>query len=456
MPSMEQDVIIVGAGLSGMTAGVELAEAGKRVRVFEANKVIGGRTSSWVADDGMVMESGLHRFLGFYTALPGVLQKVGVELDDILAWEDEVEIRSSDGAQAVMGLAPLHKPLKTLDAVFGNNDFLSPADKLSVMKMMVAGAKDYVANPHNLDNITVLKYAEAQGVTETAMQRVLVPMTEGIFFMPMDRYSMYNLMGLAMPYLATMPKLRVGAFKGGMTEVMMQPLTDFITAHGGQVHTDSPVEHLVVEDGGVRGVVVSGQEHRARHVILATSLKPAQDLLRAGFAGQPSLQGLFKLKTMPAVTFQLELKSPCMEVDRTTFGPGTSLSSFAEQSRTTFRDTKGRLSVILSPPDKYLDASENELLELVIDHGERLGLALRGNVLRFHAVRLPHDFYSLEPGSEQLRPEQATDIYGLTLAGDYTKQPNLATMEGAVVAGRKAAENILEFEEYEQKHHRNL
>jgi 15-cis-phytoene desaturase len=452
----QDDVIIVGAGLSGMTAGVYLSEAGKRVRVFEANKVIGGRTSSWTAADGMAMESGLHRFLGFYTALPDVLQKVDVALDDILAWEDEVEIRSSDDTQAVMGLAPLHKPLKTLDAVFGNNDFLSPADKLSIMKMMAAGAKDYVANPKELDRITVLKYAEAHGVTEAAMQRVLVPMTEGIFFMPMDRYSMFNLMGLAMPYLGTLPKLRVGAFKGGMTEVMMQPMADFITKGGGEVLVDSPVERLLVEDGGVRGVVVRGREYRARHVILATSLRPAQDLLRADFAKRPSLAGFFKLKTMPAVTFQLELKAPSMEVDRTTFGPGTPLASFAEQSRTTFRAAKGRLSVILSPPTKYIDMSDDKLLEVVLDAGERLGLKLRDNVQRYHSVRLPQDFYSLEPGSERLRPEQATDIYGLTLAGDYTKQPNLATMEGAVVAGKNAAQNILSQEEYEKNNHRSI
>jgi 15-cis-phytoene desaturase len=42
-------------------------------------------------------------------------------------------------------------------------------------------------------------------------------------------------------------------------------------------------------------------------------------------------------------------------------------------------------------------------------------------------------------GSEKLRPTQKTSIQGLVLAGDYTKQNHLATMEGAVVAGHKAA-----------------
>lgn len=447
---MQTDVIVVGAGLSGMTAAVYLAENGKRVQVFEANSFIGGRTSSWTDDDGMLMESGLHRFLGFYTALPDVLQKVGVDLDTMLVWEDEIEIRSSDGAHAVMGLAPLHKPLKTLDAVFGNNDFLSPADKLSLVKMLSAGAKDYTTRPDWLDTVTVQDYAADHGVTDAAIHRVLIPMTEGIFFLPMNKYSMYNLMGLAMPYLATMPKLRVGAFAGGMTEVMMQPMADYVTKHGGKITTDSPVEQLIVERGTVRGVIVGGKAYRAEQTILATSLKPAQDLLAKDFAEHPSLQDMFKLPSRPAVTFQLELTEPSMPIDRTTFGPGTPLASFAEQSRTTFRSVPGRLSIILSPPEQYVDMADEDILAYVVSSCVQLGVHInKDTIKRYRSVRLPHDFYSLAPGSEKLRPTQATDIAGLTLAGDYTRQPNLATMEGAVVAGRAAAKNILEEEYYD-------
>ena len=45
----------------------------------------------------------------------------------------------------------------------------------------------------------------------------------------------------------------------------------------------------------------------------------------------------------------------------------------------------------------------------------------------------------LAPGNDALRPQQATPIAGLTLAGDYTRQPYIATMEGAVVSGQLAA-----------------
>ena len=57
-------------------------------------------------------------------------------------------------------------------------------------------------------------------------------------------------------------------------------------------------------------------------------------------------------------------------------------------------------------------------------------------------IKLPVDFYSLSPGNDGLRPPQATPVEGLTLAGDYTRQLYLATMEGAVVSGRLAARAV--------------
>jgi uncharacterized protein with NAD-binding domain and iron-sulfur cluster len=50
----------------------------------------------------------------------------------------------------------------------------------------------------------------------------------------------------------------------------------------------------------------------------------------------------------------------------------------------------------------------------------------------------------MKPGSEALRPLQRTPIRGLFLAGDYTKQPYVASMEGATISGKRAAAGILE------------
>jgi 15-cis-phytoene desaturase len=72
------EVLIIGSGLAGLSSGLELALQGKSVLLVEAKGHVGGRTASW-DQEGMLVESGLHRFLGFYSALPALLKKAGIK-----------------------------------------------------------------------------------------------------------------------------------------------------------------------------------------------------------------------------------------------------------------------------------------------------------------------------------------------------------------------------------------
>ncbi|WP_439626974.1 FAD-dependent oxidoreductase [Gemmata sp.] len=86
---------------------------------------------------------------------------------------------------------------------------------------------------------------------------------------------------------------------------------------------------------------------------------------------------------------------------------------------------------------------DGKILERAAVELDRIGVRLAGRVRAYRAVRHPHDFYALRPGSEALRPTPATPVPGVSLAGDYTKQPWVASMEGAVVSGERAAASAL-------------
>jgi 15-cis-phytoene desaturase len=100
--------------------------------------------------------------------------------------------------------------------------------------------------------------------------------------------------------------------------------------------------------------------------------------------------------------------------------------------------------VILSDSQRRIGMAPEQIFAEVCSDAPRIGIDLKQIVRRYRVVTQPDDFYSLSPGSEALRPRQRTPIPGLTLAGDYTKQEYLATMEGAVVSGRRAARLVLD------------
>ena len=437
-----ENVIIIGSGLAGLSTAIELLDMGRGVTILERYKVVGGRCADWV-DDGMRVESGLHRWLGFYKALPRLFEHAGLDPDDAVIWEDELEIRLPDGGpRGVLGLAPLHRPVQTVAGLLGNNDLISPAEKAQLTYMFTAGLLDYTLSKKELDQNTVYDYARKRGVSEEAITNMLIPVTEGIFFLPPERYSAMVLMGLLMPGVKRPHTIRVGSFSGGMTEVMCGPIAEAVVRRGGGLQLDTTVERLAVEDGRVRGVYVNGELIEADHVVLATSLGAAQNLIRDGLGDQAWFQKMLSLPTMPAVTLQIELDEPALPEDHVVFSPKTVLASYAEQSRTTFRDVPGRLSIDMGQPEKFIGQPPETIFAAALADLKRVGIDIEGKVRRYRVVDHPQDFYLLTTGAESLRPPQATPIPGLTLAGDYTKQGLFCSMEGAVISGQRAARAV--------------
>ena len=150
------DVIVVGGGLAGLSCGFELSSRGGGVLLLEAGPVVGGRTSSW-NQDGMAVESGLHRMLGFYEALPDLLRRVGIDVNDIVYWEDAAEIRLPDGqGDGVFGTAPLFPALPSRSSgSLANFRLLSLTDRLSLPGFFTAGLLEYFSNPRALDQVSV-------------------------------------------------------------------------------------------------------------------------------------------------------------------------------------------------------------------------------------------------------------------------------------------------------------
>ncbi|BAS15140.1 putrescine oxidase [Arthrobacter sp. Hiyo8] len=79
MLNLDRDVVIVGAGPSGLTAARELKKAGLSVAVLEARDRVGGRT--WTDTiDGAMLEIGGQWVSPDQTALMGLLDELGLKM----------------------------------------------------------------------------------------------------------------------------------------------------------------------------------------------------------------------------------------------------------------------------------------------------------------------------------------------------------------------------------------
>lgn len=438
------DVIIIGAGLSGLTAAHELVCNNKKILLIEKYSYIGGRTSSF-DDNGMLVESGFHRHIGFYKELPKLLKRVGVNINDIVMWEEQIDIRLIDKKDTmVLGLAPFFAPFKFIKGFMGNTKFLSIKDKISMMGLFTAGIKDYLIKPDYLDTLSIEEYAKKHKVTSNTLNYIVTSLSTGIFFLPPNEYSAKVFFGLFVPGIPRIAKLRVGAYLGGMSDVLAKPISDAILKKGGTIKTSCEVINLIKSYNEIKGVELNNNEKiYADKVILAADLVNAKKLLKDIKGFDEWLNPILELPTMSSMTIQFDLNEPSLPYDRTTFAPQTIMTSFAEESRSTFKHTKGRLSVIIGNPDKYIDFDNNDIYNLIVDEALKLGIDIKDKILNYRVVREKDKFYHLGPNHDYLKPAQETPVKGLIIAGDYTRQPLYATMEGAVISGLKASKIAL-------------
>ncbi|HKV54438.1 MAG TPA: FAD-dependent oxidoreductase, partial [Candidatus Binataceae bacterium] len=91
-----RDVVIVGGGFAGLSAGVALAERGFRVALLESKPALGGRAYSFPDPESEdFVDNGQHVLMGCYRETLDFLGKLGTR--DRLIVHRNLEIEMLDG-----------------------------------------------------------------------------------------------------------------------------------------------------------------------------------------------------------------------------------------------------------------------------------------------------------------------------------------------------------------------
>lgn len=114
---------IVGAGLAGMVAAMDLADAGHEVELFELRPFVGGKVSSWQDKDGNHIEMGLHVFFGCYYNLFGIMKRTG-SFDKYLRLKEHIHTFVNEGGHlgALDFRFPIGAPVSGLQVVVCHAD----------------------------------------------------------------------------------------------------------------------------------------------------------------------------------------------------------------------------------------------------------------------------------------------------------------------------------------------
>lgn len=453
-------VAIAGAGLAGLSCAKYLVDAGHTPIVLERRDVLGGKIAAWKDEDGDWYETGLHIFFGAYPNMLQLFKELGIE--DRLQWKEHSMIFNqpdAPGTYSRFDFPDIPAPVNGVVAILRNNDMLTWEEKIKfgigLVPAMLRG-QSYV---EEMDKYSWSEWLKKQNIPPRVEKEVFIAMSKALNFIDPDEISATILLTALNRFLQEKNGSKMAFLDGSPTERLCQPLVDYITERGGEVRLNAPLKEILLnEDGTVKGFLLRGLDGAEDTVftadlyVSAMPVDPLKTMLPAPWRENPFFQKLDGLEGVPVVNLHLWFDRKLTDIDHLLFSRSPLLSVYADMSNTCkeyANPDRSMLELVLAPAKDWIGKSDEEIIaatmveleKLFPDHftGEN-----PAKLLKYHVVKTPRSVYKATPGRQAYRPSQKTPIENFYLAGCYTMQRYLGSMEGAVLSGKLAARAIAE------------
>lgn len=473
-------VAIVGAGLAGLATAVDLADAGCEVEIFESRPFVGGKVGSWVDGDGNHIEMGLHVFFGNYMQLLELMKKVGA-LENLRPKQHTHTFINQGGRIGALDFRfVMGAPFNGLKAFFTTSQ-LSLLDKLQNSLALgtspiVRGLVDFngaMKTIRNLDKISFADWFRSHGGNNGSIKRLWNPIAYALGFIDCENMSARCMLTIFQLFAVRTEASKLRMLEGSPSEYLHKPILEYLEARGTKVYTRRQVREIqfteLEEQTRVTGIVVAQGDTletiTADAYVFACDVPGIQRILPHEWRKWSEFDNIYKLDAVPVATVQLRFDGWVTElndgeqrkqlnhaagIDNLLYTADADFSCFADLALTSpadyYRPGQGSLlQLVLTPGDPFISQSNEAIAQHVLKQVHELFPSSRElNMTWYSVVKLAQSLYREAPGMDAYRPNQKTPVDNFFLAGSYTQQDYIDSMEGATISGRRAAKVILE------------
>ncbi len=473
-------VAIVGAGLAGMATAIDLADAGVEVEIFESRPFIGGKVGSWVDGDGNHIEMGLHVFFGCYYNLFALMEKVGAIANLRLKEHTHTFINKGGKVGELDFRFVTGAPFNGLKAFFTSSQ-LSAADKIFNSLALgtspiVRGLVDFdgaMKTIRNLDSISFADWFRSHGGNNGSLEKMWNPIAYALGFIDTENISARCMLTI-FQFFATKTEASVlRMLEGSPHEYLHQPIVEYLEARGTKIHIRRQVREILFDQDNnskVTGLVVAQGDTTevitADAYLCACDVPGIKKVLPQAWRKWSEFENIYKLDAVPVATVQLRFDGWVTElndeaqrkqlqkavgIDNLLYTPDADFSCFSDLALSSpgdyYKEGQGSLmQLVLTPGDPFIKQSNEAIAHHVLDQVHQLFPSSKDlNMTWYSVVKLAQSLYREAPGMDLYRPSQKTPIPNFFLAGSYTQQDYIDSMEGATISGKQAAQAILDY-----------
>ncbi|HTU16863.1 MAG TPA: hydroxysqualene dehydroxylase HpnE [Gemmataceae bacterium] len=434
---MADRVTIIGAGLAGLAATAALAERGFAVSLLESRPRAGGRASSFLdTTTGQSIDACQHVSMGCCTNFTHFCRSIGIA--HLLQRQPALWFMTRDRRVSCLRAGPLPAPLH-LAGSFLRAHYLSPADKWRIgwgLYCLQRAAPDQDA--------PFLDWLMRHRQTPRTVARFWgLVLTSALNETP-DRLGMHYARKVFVEgflrhrrgFEIELPCVPLGRLYGA-------ELQAWLGRHGVHLRLGCGAARLHVLDGRISGIQLrSGETIEADWYLTAVPFDRLLDMLPQQLIdAEPYFAGLRKLETSPITSVHIWYDRPVLR------WPNVVLVDCLGQwvfTRGEVAPGEHYLQVVVSAARSFRTLGHEEVQRRILAEMTHLfPAAAEAKVRRVRVVTEHAATFSAVPGVDKWRPDQASPIANLFVAGDWTATGWPATMEGAVRSGYLAAEALL-------------
>lgn len=431
-------VAVIGGGLAGLAAATALSVRGFSVVVLESRQRLGGRAGSFTDPiTGQLIDACQHVSMGCCTNFTHWCQMVGVS--QYLAPQQRLHFVTADGRRSVFKADPWPAPFHLGRALLGAH-YLTPTEKLRIAWGMLALLRESPdADPPLLDWLT------AHHQTDRTIRRFWGVVLVSALNESVDRLGLKYARKVFRDgflrhrdgFVVHVPTVPLGQFYG-------KQLDDWFAGHGVEVRENAAVRRIQIGERGVEALQLrDGSTCTADWYVLAVPFDRVTDLLPENLvAGHPYFSRIRQLVPSPITSVHLWFDRPVMALPHAVLVDCLGQWVF---NRGQLTPGEFYVQVVISAAGELKELGRHEVQRRILAELTTVFPAVATSQLVRAKVVTEHSAtFSARPGVDELRPQQASPLGNLILAGDWTATGWPATMEGAVRSGYLAAEVILQ------------
>jgi len=442
------DVIIIGGGISGISAAIELIKSKKSVCIIEANSKLGGRLNSKVdKNSNDNIDNGQHVFMGVYYNFFNILSQIGTH--KYLHTHKGLNFQVKDkNSTYTLDTTKYFGKFSLLSGIL-NYNVLNIKEKISIIRFLL----NIKNNNIDTDNLTCQELFAIYHQDRKIAKYLWNPFIEATLNTPPNLASakvFTNILNLIFWKKNNASNFIIPTI--GLSE-LIAPAQDFIKNNGGELLLNNTLKEIIynlsdnnqsenqTNDSPIGIKTIKGETIHSKTIIIALPPHKLKNI-NLNFDKNNPIEKLNRFEYSPIISAYVWLNKKVLNypilqlIDHNIqwifdkYFYSNQKATYAEQL----------LSISISANNELFQIGNNELKNILSEELTQIFPTLANeNIIQIKIIKEKKATFLCSNKIENLRTQLGKNHKEIIFAGDWVENNLPATIEGACINGINAA-----------------